>query len=112
MGVDEATAEMGSLFLSSIESSFYYVGMKDNVSNLEGKNGDVCTTSDGTMYCYLDEIGWQVLGDSSDSSCDKPLDRRISVTTCPHCAAALPLTRIDSNGICVCEYCGSPIYVW
>lgn len=58
MGVDEATAEMRSLFLSSTESSFYYVGMKNDISALASKNGDVCTTSDGTMYCYLDEIGW------------------------------------------------------
>ena len=38
--------------------------------------------------------------------------RDIKLSTCPHCAATLPLTRIDNAGICTCEYCGSPIYVY
>lgn len=36
----------------------------------------------------------------------------IKISTCPCCAATLPLTRIDNAGLCTCEYCGSPVYVY
>ena len=48
---------VNNLVESPTISCFKYVGTQD-ISAVEGDVGDVCRTLDGTMYCYLDEIGW------------------------------------------------------
>ena len=96
----------------STVTGFRYIGDVADLSKVTGSEGDVCVCIH-TMHTYVwvDNYGWEDI--DSPSNNDQTAEvHDIKVSTCPHCAAALPLTRLDDNGICTCEYCGSPVYVW
>lgn len=112
-------------------SHFKFIGSfdtLDELENIKAEYGDIAIVrNDDMTYLYHDE--WVELGSNSiiTATVDTQSDylvadsyshdysysfRDIKVSTCPHCAATLPLTRIDEAGICTCEYCGSPVYVY
>lgn len=53
------------------------------------------------LQVMLDEIKKNIMNHSD-----------IKHSICPHCSANLPLAKVDDNGICTCEYCGSSVYVY